>query len=233
MIEKKSRRETTGTEDNVAQSFYHNIFYNVNNGVVTPFVFDTPMYTTLGGTKDYYLQDPRSIFTNLVKPFIRFNFSANTSSFGPTVKIKHDIYRVSWDLFNSVQSGYKAKLNESTKVEDETVETIEEFDESTGETKKKVITKTLSTTNNVIKSDKKTSNQEAGREDTEPVIPTIDDIQAQLDTPIISITSHTSAITSSVYDLQIEQFIKKPGEYKTELFRDKDQYIIDTNFIFE
>jgi len=233
MIEKKSIQETTGTERNVAQSFYQNIFYNVNNGVVSPFVFDIPMYTTVGGTKDYYLQDPRSIFTNLVKPFIRFDFSANTASFGPTVKLKHDIYRVSWDLFSSVQSGYKAKSNESIEMEDETIETIEEFDESTGETKRKTITRTLNKVSNVVKSDRKTSDKEAGKDSHKAVMPTIADIQAQLGAPIVTITAETSAITTNIYDLEISQFTKNLGEYKTELFQDRDQYIIDTNFIFE
>lgn len=232
-INRTSWQETTGNEQNVAQSLYQNIFVNSLEGVSTPFVFDIPVYTTLGGTKEYYEQNPLSIFTNLVKPFIRFDFTENSSSFGPTVKIKHDIYRVSWDLFSSVQSGYKANSNESVELEDQTTETIEELDEVTGKVSKKTITRSLSKTSNVVKSDRKVSDKEAGRKDVRPVMPTIADIQAQLDTPIFSMTAETTGITTNIYDLEIEQFTKNLGEYKTELFKDRDQYIIDTNFIFE
>ena len=85
MIIRNSIQETTGTKNNVAQSFYQNIFYDVSEGITSPFVFEIPKYTTNGGTTDYYGQNPLAIFTNLVKPFIRFYFSANTSSFGPDV----------------------------------------------------------------------------------------------------------------------------------------------------
>jgi hypothetical protein len=233
MIEKKSIQETTGNSDNVAQSFYQNIFYLTKEGVTVPSIFEIPKYTTVGGTKDYYMQDSRSIFTNLVQPFVRFDFSANTASFGPTVRLQHDIYRVSWDLYNTVQSGLKAYSNEAVQTEDVITETIEEFDEATGETKKKTITRTINTDSNVLKSKRKTSNDSEGREDKLITLPTIADIQAQLDTPIFSITADTTDITTNIYDLQIEQFTKNLGQYKTELFKDRDQYIIDTNFIFE
>jgi len=233
MIEKKSIQETTGNATNVAQSFYQNIFFTTKNGVTVPSVFEVPQYTTVGGTKDYYMQDPLSIFTNLVKPFIIFDFSENTASFGPTVKIKHDVYRVSWDLFSTVQSGLKSYSNEAVQTEDVTTETIEEVDNITGEIKKKTITRTLSSDSNVLKSKRKVSNAEGTKDEMITTLPTVADIQAQLDNPIFSITASTTGITTNIYNLQIEQFTKKLGEYKTELFKDRDQYIIDTNFIFE
>jgi len=233
MIVKKSIQETTGNSTNVAQSFYQNIFFLTKDGVTVPSVFDVPQYTTVGGTKDYYMQDPRSIFTNLVKPFIRFDFSANTSSFGPTVRLQHDVYRVTWDLYNTVQSGLRAYSNEAIQTEDVITETIEEVDEVTGQTSKKTITRTISADSNVLKSKRKTSEESQGREDKLVTLPTVADIQAQLDTPIFSITANTTDIATNIYDLQIEQFTKNLGQYKTELFKDRDQYIIDTNFIFE
>jgi len=164
-IIRKSIQETTGDETNVAQSFYQNIIFDVKDGVSSPFEFDIPVYTTVGGTKDYYLQDPRSIFTNLVQPFVRFDFSANTASFGPTVKIKHDIYRVTWDLYNTVQSGLRAYSNEAVQIEDVTTEVIEEIDDVTGEIKKKTIRRSLSKESNVLKSKRNTYNKEGLREE--------------------------------------------------------------------
>jgi hypothetical protein len=118
-------------------------------------------------------------------------------------------------------------------MDDETIETIEERDENTGETKKRIIKRTLSKVSNTIKSDKKTYGEESYRDSKKAKIYTIADIQAQLDTPIYSITAETSGITTNIYDLEIGQFTKNLGEYKTELFKDRNQYIIDTNFIFE
>jgi len=233
MIERKSIQETTGDSTKVAQSFYQNIFYLTKDGVTVPSVFEVPQYTTVGGTNDYYMQDPRSIFTNLAQPFIRFDFSANTASFGPTVRLQHDVYRVSWDLYNTVQSGLKAYSNEAVQTEDVITETIEELDETTGETNKKTITRTLNKNSNIVKSKRKTSDESGNREERLIVLPTVADIQAQLDTPIFSITAETSGITTNIYNLQIDQFTKNLGQYKTELFQDRDQYIIDTNFIFE
>ena len=85
----------------------------------------------------------------------------------------------------------------------------------------------------VIKSEKKNSSEPAKTGEVEVIIPTISDIQSHLNIPIFSLTAETTGITESVYDLEIEQFIKNIREYKTQLFKDKDQYIIDTNFIFE
>lgn len=232
MINRQSIQETTGTDRNVAQSFKQNIFFDVTNGVTSPSIFEVPMFSTTGGTRDYYGQNPLAIFTNLVKPFITFDFSANTSSFGTDVYIKHDIYRIDWDVFGSIQSGYKVNSNEGIKSEREIVEIIEEVDQVTGAVSRKTITRSISETNDTIKSSKKVSNLMAPRGSVAPVTPTVSDLQDMLDIPLFSITASTTGITTNVYDFQIDQFTKRGGEYKTELFQDKCQYIIDTNFIF-
>lgn len=233
MIIRESRQETTGTADNFAQSFYQNIFYDASMGTTTPFVFDTPSYTTLGGTKDYYGQNPLAIFTNLVKPFITFDFSANTSSFGPNTYIKHDLYRVSWEVFRAVQSGLYEQESGVIETRDVTTETIEEVDGVTGEVTKKTITRS---TNNI--QDKKVSNREkfggeSNRSSETFTRPTIANIQDMLDTPEYSFTASTTGISESAYVFQIEQFTKNLGEFKTELFQDRAQYILNTTFIFE
>ncbi len=231
-IERRSIQETTGNQNNRAQSFKQNIFFDVTEGVTSPFVFEIPKYDTYGGTKYYYEQDVRAIFTNLVAPFIRFNFSANTSSFGPNTFIKHDIYRIGWDLYSTVQSGLKAQSDDAIQLENYSTEVIEEFDETTGVFNKKIIKRSLNELQNSIKSSRKVTDRPSTREMNSVIKPTVADIQKQLSEPILSITASTTGITTNIYDLQIAQYIKNLGSTKTELFKDRDQYIVDTNFIF-
>lgn len=246
-IIRKSIQETTGNSNNVAQSFRQNIFFDAREVATLPFIFELPRYTTTGGSNNYYDQDPRAIFTNLVKPFIRYDFSANTASFGPTTKIKHDIYRVSWDVFSAYQE--KVKLGDQKQIEtdDVTSETIEELDTITGAKKVTKITKTTSNRSNTLESTKdwnknvktgalKNILSESGSELNNSATvrqKLLGLIQQQLDEPIVSITASTTGITTNIYDFQIEQYTKNLGQYKTELFQDRDQYIIDTKFIFE
>lgn len=235
MIIKNSIQETTGTNDNIAQSLYQNIFYNTSTGVVSPFIFNAPMYTTFGGTKDYYGQNPLAIFTNLVDPFIRFTFTANTGSLSADTIVRHDIYRIDWELYNNVQSGFDMKLDEFDGTSDFSTETIEEIDELTGEVRLKTINRSLRQTSTKTKSERHPSNLGSDGDNTKILKPTISNIQDAFITPILTITASTSGITTGVYDLVIEQFIKDVNfsKYKTELFQDKSQYIIDTNFLFK
>lgn len=231
-IEKKSIQETTGNQNNRAQSFKQNIFFDSSEGATYPFIFEVPKYDTYGGTKYYYNQDVRAVFTNLVAPFIRFNFSANTSSFGPNTFIKHDVYRVDWDLYSTIQSGLKADADDALQLENFTTEVIEEFDESTGRYVKKTIKKTLNGVQNSIKSSRKPFDRPSERTENYISKPTITDIQKRLNEPIFSVTATTSGITTYIYDFEMSQYVKNMGSFKTELFRDRDQYIVDTNFIF-
>lgn len=245
-IIKKSIQETTGNSRNVAQSFKQNIFFDVLEAATLPFAFEVPLYTTIGGTKDYYGQNPNAIFTSLIKPFVRFNFSANTSSFGPNVHIKHDIYRVSWDVFNEAQKKFKSDSNESTTTERFNTETIEEFDESTGKFNRKTITRRNNESESLTKAFKDKNNFKSGEQflREKPVTnpdqgstPVSRDellaiLQGQLVEPVYSLTASTTGITSNIYDLILDEYIKNNSNYKTKLFNDRDQYIIDTNFIF-
>ena len=238
MIIRKSIQETTGNESNVTQSFKQNIFYFVKEASSKPFIFDTPQYTTIGGTTDYYGQNDNSIFTSLVKPFIRFNFTENTDSFGDDVYIKHDIYRVTWDTFSAAQKIFKIDSQEEREEEADSVEIIEEADEITGEVlSRKRVTRSLSekkSSQNYIK--QKNGFERLENRDLErPPVSRVDlmnEIQNQLNEPIFSILVPTKSIAGDIYDLQIEQYIKNLGDLKTELFQDKNQYIVDTNFVF-
>jgi len=232
MIYRESKKSTTGDEDSVVQSFTHNIYYDSSESIISPFIFEVPQYSTVGGTTDYYGQNPLAIFTSLVKPFIRYDFSENTDSFGPDTFIKHDIYRISWDMYSTIQDGLKTESDETIQSENDIVETIEEVDEVTGEVKIKTIRRNISELKNTINSSRKTDSKTANRNAGKVTNPTIADLQSQLLIPVISITAATTGITTNIYDFQPEQYIKNLGEHKQELYQDRDQYIVDTNFIF-
>jgi len=245
-IIKKSIQETTGNSSNVAQSFKQNIFFSASEVATSPFTFNVPMYTTIGGTKDYYGQNPNAIFTSLVKPFVRFNFSSNMSSFGPNTYIKHDIYRIKWDDFNAAQKKFKSDSNESITTEKFTTEVIEEYDEATGKYNKKTITRRNNESESVVRAfrDKNSFGQQLSNSEKQITNPDygakpltreelLRIIQEQLEKPVYSLTATTTGITSNIYDLILDEYVKNSGEFKTKLFNDKDQFIVDTNFIFD
>ena len=235
-IIRTSLKQTSGNQKSVAQVFYQNIFYDLPQVSTIPFVFDVPIFTTNGGSVDYYGQDSKSIFTNLVKPFIRFNFIENTSSFGSNTFIKHDIYKISWDIFQKAESLYEIESESISVKENVITETIEDIGDD-GELKIKTIRKTISDFEGVLKGSK-TSVASDPMRTPEPL--TKDEmreklrrlIQEGLMTPEYSITKPTTGITGNLYDLQLDQFTKKIGKFKSELFEDRSQYIVDTNFIF-
>lgn len=261
MIERKSIQETTGNKNSVIQSFYQNIFFFTKEGKTEPNIFDVPEFTTLGGTKDYYGQNPLAIFTNLVKPFIQFSFSGNTSSFGPNVNIIHDVYRVDWETFRGATRELENNEQENEQNQNSTTETIEETDLSGNVISSRVIKRDLRSSINLIKSKNDNSNLKFSNGGNEPsdinqfmleqssgdtingdfeqgnILQNSKElykklIQYQLDNPIYSFTGDTTGITGSVYVFEPPQYTKKEGNYKTELFQDRCQYIIDTRFTF-
>jgi hypothetical protein len=65
-------------------------------------------------------------------------------------------------------------------------------------------------------------------------------LQPQLSTPLVTITASTSGITTNIYDFYPDQVVKQfgalnqpSGSFKQELFEDKCQYFISTEFEFE
>ena len=94
-----------------AQIFYSNRWIEKEVGETSLFAYDTPMYTTIGGTLNYYGQDINSIFTNTYRPSIRFNFSANTDSFGTGTTIVHNIYKI---INGNGNVGLKTRVDRNT-----------------------------------------------------------------------------------------------------------------------
>jgi hypothetical protein len=213
-----------------AEGFYVNKFINETQGTISPFIFDTPKYSTMGGTLNYYSQDYWSIFTNIARPFINFNFTANTSSFGENTIIKHQIYKIPYNEYVKYTSEVERKAIEQDL--DTTEETLEEstIDED-GSVAKKITTK------KTIR--KNTSEKIKPSEFPEDIdgyefnsSKNLLKIQNLLSNPILTITASTSDIETSTYSLFLDEYQKNLGDHSFQLFEDYSQYFISTQFIF-
>lgn len=210
------RRETTGDENSVAQVFFSSYYPYTFYPWSGFYSFEVPQYTTYGGTKNYYGQDPSSIFTNLYRPFIKYVFTANTASLSGDTVMVFDIYKLDYPTYSKFFPDF-SKINE--QVVENTLETNEqEVVTENGLTSIKntsKVTTTKNTSNNFIN----------------PSTTTIEEIQEKLVSPLITLTAATSGMSSSYYFFP-EQFIKKLGIYSNNLFEDKSQYFIDAYFKF-
>lgn len=211
-----------------AEIFYINQFIDVSQFDASYFNFNTPLYYTLGGTLNYYGQEIYSVFTNISRPFIRFVFTANTSSFGTGTTIKHNIYRIPFEEF----SKYTAEVirKDITEIEDSSTEEVKEtFTDESGNTKTVSTTRAISKTSSTQKSAPKIFPEKIKNTDTyDKLAP----IKSLLINPIITITGTTTGITTSVYNLFLDEYQKKKGDFKFQLFQDYAQYFITTQFEF-
>lgn len=219
-INRERRFITSGTKNNVSQVFYNNIFVN-NKSVTVPFFsVMKPKFVTYGGTLNYYSQDPYAIFTNLVRPPIRFVFTANTESLSGNSIIIHEIYRLDYETFklygdNQIESSQQIANTKSDRPSTPTLPGGSSINKDY-----KANAKTIRGNNPIIQPEKFFG---------EPLTPNDQKtIQGFLENPILVITASTSAITGSIYDLYLEQYIKQQNRFKTELFIDKAQYFVNT-----
>lgn len=231
-IEREIRFKTVGTKDTVSQVFYNNIYFD-SKPVATPFFsFYKPKFYTYGGTLNYYSQDPYAIFTNLVRPPIRFVFSSHTESLSGDSYFLHEIYRLDYDTYKLFSDN---QLDDKQNVVN---------NESLNLTRPISTSSPTSPTANLGASNRQFINSETLKFGNNPIpVPekffgsalTTKDfatIQNFLSVPLLIITASTSAITGNIYDLFLEQSIKKFGNYKSELFLDKSQYIINSKIVF-
>lgn len=208
---------TIGDNDSEMQAFYNNYWAESYGGRIPIFYQDIPTYTTIGGTLDYYGQNPLSVFTNLSRPFIRYKFTGSTSAITSITKVVHRIYKIDYATFKNFQ------INQPTiNVEREI-------------TSKDALSKADSLY--VQKNREKLgSNPQIDfvRAYNHPL--TEEDaklLQPLLSNPYKVYTGSTSGITTNIYDFYPSQYSKKLGEFKEELFEDKAQYFIETEFGFE
>jgi len=208
---------TVGDNESYSQVLYNN-YWALSNLTYTPtFVQEIPTYRTIGGTEDYYGQDPLSVFTNLSKPFIRYTFTASTSAITSITKITHKIYKIDYDSFKNFQ------INQPTsEIEKEVVtRQTEEQPEFKYTQRNREKLGSNSKINYVRGYDEPLTFEGASL------------LQPLLSEPFAVYTASTQDISTNVYDFYPDQYSKTLGRFKEELFEDKAQYFIETEFEFE
>lgn len=211
---------TSGTKNNVSQVFYNNIFVDSKSVTVPFFSVMKPKFVTYGGTLNYYAQDPYAIFTNLVRPPIRFVFTANTESLSGNTIIIHEIYRLDYETFKLYGDN---QIESSQQISN----TKNDSPVKTSPADKRILEREFISKNATVRGNNPIVQPE--KFFGEPL--TINDqktIQGFFTNPILIITASTSAITGSIYDLYLDQYIKQQNRFKTELFIDKGQYFVNT-----
>lgn len=207
---------TAGDNNSQIQSFYSTYWAESYGGRLPIFSQPIPTYSTIGGTLDYYGQNPLSVFTNLSRPFIRYTFTADTSSIVSIDRVIHRIYKINYPTFKNFQ------------IEQPTISVEREV------RTKDVLSKPESTYLQRSREKLGANPQiEFVRAYDQPLLE--DDaklLQPLLDTPYKTYTGSTSGITTNIYDFYPDQYSKSLGQFKQELFEDKSQYFIETEFSF-
>lgn len=219
-INREIRFQTSGTKNTITQVFYNNLYAD-SEPVKTSFSnVLKPKFTTYGGTLNYFSQDPYAIFTNLVKPPIRFVFSANTSALSGESYFIHNIYRLDYETFrlygdNQIDSNVNVTNNKTVQaIKGDVPKTNKDFTNQS---------RTINGNNPIIEPEKFFGQPLTTRD--------LEVIQNFLSTPLLTLTASTSGITGNIYDLYLDQYIKQSDRFKTELFLDKGQYFIDTKLV--
>lgn len=227
-INREIRFKTVGNKDTVSQVFYNNTYFDSTPGLTPFFSFYKPMFYTYGGTLNYYSQDPYAIFTNLVRPPIRFVFSSHTESLSGDSYFVHEIYRLDYDTYKLYSDNQIANSQQIINTENANLLSPRpnlSNSNSTAQNQEFINSNNLRLGNNPIPvPDKMFGNSLSNRD--------FGTIQSYFTQPLLVVTASTSAITGTIYDLFIDQYIKKFGNYKTELFLDKAQYVINTKIVF-
>jgi len=215
------------SSESAVEAFHTNHFVSAEQFNATLFAFDTPSYYTKGGTLNYYSQDYWSVYTNISRPYIKFVFTANTKSFGTGTTIKHDVYKIPYKDYKKYTDELNKKAEQNS--EDCKIQSIEEAsvvgDAATATTKRITLTSNRDSVaskvfpQTVSCADSQVSKQYSG-------------IESLLINPILTVTATTSGISTSVYDLFLEEYQKKFGGYQYQLFEDYAQYFITTQFEF-
>jgi len=222
---------TSGNESSFGRAWYNNYWANSTDGFVPLFSQEIPTYKTVGGVEpqDYYKQNPLSIFTGLAKPFIRFEFTGATSALTQIKTIVHKIYKIPYDSFKTFET------NQPTTSLEQNLDASKSSRNSTNQAENALTNSNSASF--VQKNDFNLGgnpNEIVNRPYGQPL--SSNDVlllQPQLSTPLVTITASTSGITTNIYDFYPDQVVKQFGSLKQELFEDKSQYFISTEFEFE
>jgi len=225
-IDREIRFTTAGNNNTVSQVFYNNYFADSTPVENNYFSFYKPGYYTYGGTLDYYSQEPEAIFTNLIKPPIRFLFTANTESLSGDSYFIHEIYKLDYSTYKLYSDNQIADSQDLINAQNSTTRQATDINEPpTSQSNLIENSNDIRLGNNEIPVPQKFFGNPLTTKDKQT-------IQSYFSKPFTTFTASTSAITGNVYDLFLDEYIKNLGEYKSQLFKDRGHYFINTKMIF-
>lgn len=178
-ISKIIKSQSTGDENTVAQAFSQNYWVKINDAQTAVRVWETPVYTLEGATRNYYNVDYNSLSTDINNgKNLTMVFSANTESISGITILNHNMYRIDYD--NYIQ----AKKDPQSTAFTETI------------------------VNN-------------------------------LSIPFYTFTDYASGSTGIALNMSAGRYtynfpyqVKPEGQFTVDVFKDKSQYFIDSEFIF-
>jgi len=204
-IERKITSLTSGSGNSESRVFVSNTLVNRNEIVTSPFSFAFPVFTLQGATYKYYTQTTAGISASLnnVKT-LKYIFSSNTNSLSGTTKMKHDIYRINYDIYTAATQATFSLT--STTIPNTTVSGV-------------------NTTTTIVSPDSINEFTNA-----------LSNIYSAITYPIYTLIEDASGATftlASAHTLNLPQQIKPTGQYTQNLFLDKSQYFIDSQFLID
>lgn len=213
---KQEDSTVSGLKSDFIQAFYTNVFVNSNSTGSLAFHIDTPKYNMGLGTMRYYQQSPDSILTTFSKPCINFTFSGDVENLS-ALTLVHDIYRIDWVSYYNFLQCYNRPQDDMERQTD--AEIIRERITENGVTTERIIQKDRAYSQSKDNFNRKNcvSKQE---------------IINKIIYPIYSITASTSSITYNTYAIRLPETIKPVGQVEQLLFNDRDQFFIDTRYVF-
>lgn len=228
-INREIRYITAGNSESSSQAFYNNYLADSRPVQANFFSFNKPMFYTYGGTLNYYSQDPYAIFTNLVRPPIRFVFSANTSSLSGDSYFVHDIYRLDYDTYRLYSDNQLENSSDVINTLDSSGKNLSSSNSPqptrNAPSRDLVSHNRVRTGGNPIPQPEKLFGEQLTTND-------FSTLQKYFSNPIVTLTASTSGITGNIYDLFIDQYVKRFDNFKSELFIDKSQFLINTRLVF-
>lgn len=218
-IENRVISTTSGSGDSASQVFLSNTLSTLSEGITVPNEFNVPVYSLNGATFNYYTQTTDGISSSLNgRKSFTFTFSSNTSSLSGTTKMKHDIYKIDYNVFTAFTSNNIPLV--STVVDGDALVPLSTrlIASLTG------TTLLLNSLNTAL-----TLDESAVAEIAEAAA----SIEQSLANPFYTVYEEVSGSTflvGNAHLLNLTQKVKPTGLYTQDLFLDKSQYFIDSTF---
>lgn len=204
-IEKLITSKSSGTENSESRVFISNTIVEKNEPVTSPFSFAFPVFNIRGATYLFYKQTTAGISASLNNiKVVHYDFTQNLNSLTGTTKMKHDVYRINYDTY-------------------------------TAATQAEIALSTIAIPNPLASGTTLTATT-VSQESMASFVNAINTFNSSIVTPIHTVIEDVSGATfinASAHTLTLPQQVKPVGQYTQNLFLDKSQYFIDSQFLID